>query len=322
MPPPGSVPSTVGTARGQILLGAVTLIGVYLSVFGSGVLSSIRAVTGMTAPEAPAAWANRVAALEWDVFTAGVVLIVVVRWLPGHAPLVTRRMCLSRQLTHWVPAGVLGASTAYVAVAVTSSWAGDQVIAHWHLARGTYTQLGQGTGSFVLTSSAAAAAGFAEEITLVALAAAVVEQAFAARGRRSRWAVPTTIAVLITLRWLVHLYYLWGSVFVLAWVPGVYLLYRWVGSVWPLVVGHWLYDWLALAGRAYRGLSRPLGAVLWVLVLVGVVAIVMSVARHLVDMRTDRAATTVTARGQSHPVQDCKVVSTYAGARHGEAAGK
>jgi hypothetical protein len=77
--------------------------------------------------------------------------------------------------------------------------------------------LGTGTGRFVLAS--AAAAGFTEEITLVVLAAAVVELAFDAACRRSRWAVPTTIAVLVALLLPVHLYYPWGSLFVLAWVP-------------------------------------------------------------------------------------------------------
>jgi hypothetical protein len=161
---------------------------------------------------------------------------------------------------------------------VTSSWAADHVVAYWHLAHGTYSQLGHGAGSFVVTSAAAAAAGVTEEITLVALAAAVVAQSFHARGRHSRWAVPTTIAVLIALRWPVHLYYLWGSVFVLAWVPGAYLLYRWIGSVWPLVLGHWCYDWLAIARQTYPGLSRPLGVGLWLIAALGVVAIVMSLA--------------------------------------------
>jgi hypothetical protein len=273
-------PASSRAARRQLVVGVVALVGVYLCVFGPGVVTSIRGIAGIAAPGSSAGWADRVTALEWDVFTTGVVLVVVVRWLPRHAPLVTRRMGLGRGLRHWVPAGLLGASAAYVALAVVSSWAGNHVVSALHLARGTYPQLDKGTGSFVVTSAAAGAAGFTEEITLVALAAAVVEQAFDARDRRSRWAVPATIATLVALRWLVHLYYLWGSVFVLLWAPGVYLLYRWTGSVWPLVLGHWLYDWLALAGQAYPGLSRPLGYTLWLLAAVGVVAIVVSLGRR------------------------------------------
>ena len=275
-----SSPCTPGTARRQLAVGAVTLVTVYLCVFGPGVLTSIRAIAGIALPKASAAWTDRVAAIEWDVFTTGVVLVVVVRWLPRHAPLVTARMRMGRRLTRRVPAGLLGASAAYVALAVASSWASDHVVAAWHLPRGTYTQLGSGTGSFAVTSVAAAAAGFTEEITLVVLAAAVVEQAFDRHGRSSRWAVPATIAALVALRWLVHLYYLWGSLFVLVWVPGVYLLYRWVGSVWPLIVGHWLYDWFATAGQTYPGLSRLLAAVLWAFAISGVVAIIISLSRY------------------------------------------
>lgn len=275
--------SSTGTAAGrQLIVGLATLLGVFLCVFGPGVLTSIRMISGNTGPPASHAWGDRVAALEWDVFATAVVLIVVVRWLPRHAPLVTRRMGLGGRLTHWVPAGLLGAAAGYVAVAVVSSWAGDHLVTHWQLARGTYTQLGQGTGSFVVTSGAAAAAGFTEETTLVALAAAVVEQACHARGRRPRWTITATITALIVLRWLIHLYYLWGSVFVVAWAPGAYLLYRWVGSVWPLIVGHWLYDGLALAARVYPRVSRPLDTTLWVLAACGVVAIAVSLGRHLV----------------------------------------
>jgi hypothetical protein len=161
-----------------------------------------------------------------------------------------------------------------------------RLVAGWHLPRGTYTQLGSGTGSFLVTSAAAGAAGLTEEITLVALAAAVVAQAL---DRRPRWTVPATLAVLMGLRLLVHLYYQWGSVFVLIWVPGGYLLYRWVGSVWPLVLGHWCYDWLAIAGRAYPDRSRLFEAVLWSVAAAGLVAILVSLARRPATVRVTGA---------------------------------
>jgi hypothetical protein len=272
-------PSSVGTSRRQLLVAAVTLAGVYICVFGPGVLNSIREIVGGVAPGASSSWTDRVAALEWDVFVTAVVVVVVVRWLPKHAPLVTARMRLGSRPTRWVPAGVLGASAAYVAIASASTWAADHVVADWHLAHGTYSQLGAGTGGFVVTSFAAAAAGFTEETVLVALVAAVVEHYFDARGGRSRWALPTMIAVLVSLRWLVHLYYLWGGVFVLLWAPAVYLLYRWVGSVWPLVLGHCFYDWFAIAGQSYPGLSHALGVALWIIAATGALAIGVSVAR-------------------------------------------
>jgi hypothetical protein len=281
VPPPQSdavtepAPSGVAVRR-HVLVGAMILAGVYLCVFGPGVLNSFRVLAGGAGPAAPSAWSDRIAALEWDVFATAVVVVVVLRWLPEHAPTVTQRMCLDWRLTRWVPAGVLGASAGYVAIAAASNWSADHVVADWHLAHGTYSQLGVGTGGFVVAGFAAGAAALSEEIVLVALAAAVVEQSFDARGRRSRWALPATIAVLVSLRLLVHLYYLWGSVFVLVWAPGVYLLYRWVGSVWPLVLGHCLYDWLSIAGHTYPSVSRVFGVALWTIAAAGAVAIVTS----------------------------------------------
>jgi hypothetical protein len=269
-------------------MGTTTLAGVYLCVFGPGVLSSLRELAGGVAPAAPSAWSDRVAALEWDVFVTAVVVVVVLRWLPKHAPIVTGRMRLGWRLTRWVPAGVLGASAGYVGIAAASSWAADHVVAHWHLEQGTYTQLGVGTSSFVVAGCAAVAAAFTEEIVLVALAAAVVEQSFDAYGRRSRWLLPATIAVLVALRWLVHIYYLWGSVFVLVWAPGVYLLYRWVGSVWPLVLGHCFYDWLSIAGHAYPNLSNVLGNAVWIIAAAGAVAIAMGGLRRPACAATSR----------------------------------
>jgi hypothetical protein len=273
---------TPGNARRQLVVTAATLIGVYLAVFGPGVLTSIRTALGFAPPHSPVAWPDRVAALEWDVFTTGVVAIVVLRWLPRHAPLVTGRMRSCARLARPIPGGLLGAAAVYVAVAAASSRAGDLVVSTWHLPHGRYTQIGSGAGSFFVTSAAAAAAGFTEEITLVALAAAVVEQAFSAERCAARWRVPTRITVLIGLRLFVHLYYLWGSVFVLAWVPGVYLLYRWAGSVWPLVIGHWCYDWLVVAQQTFPRSARGFGAAVDTVAAVGVAVVVVALGRRIV----------------------------------------
>jgi hypothetical protein len=298
--PQASVPPT-DNARRQLVVGAATLVGVYLSAFGPGVVTSIRALMGLAPPPVPAAWTDRVAALEWDVFTVGVVLIVVLRWLPRRAPLVTERMRLRRQQTRPIAGGLLGASAVYVAVAAMSSWVGGSVVSTWHLANGAYTQVGSGVGSFLVTGAAATAAGFAEEITLVALVAAVIEHVFDAGGRHARWEVPTTIAVLVALRLLVHLYYLWGSVFVLVWVPGAYLVYRWAGSVWPLVIGHWCYDFLAVAAQTFPGSSRQFDAVLHAVTAVGVAVVVITPAR------VSRLGTTKTYRTET--ITECRADS-------------
>ena len=274
-----SAPRVCDAGPRQLAVAAATLVGVYLAVFGPGVLTSIRVLAGMAAPGPATAWMDRVASLEWDVFSVAVVLVVVMRWLPRRAPLVTGRMRLGRGSAARFPVGLLGASAAYVAVVIASTWLSDLVVSAGHLAQGGYTQLGRGGGAFAVAAAAATAAGFTEEITLVALAAAVVEQAFAVRVRRTRWVVPATLAALVVARWLVHLYYLWGSAFVLVWVPGAYVIYRWVGSVWPLVLGHWCYDWLALAGRAFPGLSRQFDTALRVLAAVGAVVTVVGTGR-------------------------------------------
>lgn len=236
---------------------AATLAGVYLLVFGPGVLTALRVVAGQAAPPASSAWADRVADLEWDVFSVTVVVLVVVRWLPRHAAEVTARMRLARPR-----AGRLAAASAlYVTVAAVATWLSGTVAAALGLPVAHYTQLSGGLGGYLVAGTAASAAGVTEEVTMVALAAAVVGHL--CRGTRRRWTVPATLALLITLRLLVHLYYLWGSLFVVIWVPGAYLVYRWAGSVWPLVIGHWVYDWLALTATAFPRTARTVDIVLW-----------------------------------------------------------
>ena len=199
------------------------------------------------------------------VFTVAVVVLVVVRWLPRHAGTVTHRLLLVRPPVARLAAGAAG----YVAVAVVATRLTDATVSAAHLPSGRYSQSAGGIGGFLITGAAGTAAGITEELTLVALAAAVVGQVWS--GRRSRWALPAALALLVTLRLLVHLYYLWGSLFVLVWVPGAYLVYRWVGSVWPLVLGHWIFDWLAVTAAAFPRTAGVVDAVLWVIAGCGVV---------------------------------------------------
>lgn len=277
-------------ARHQLLVSAAALVGVYLVVFGPGILTSLRFVFGGAIPSGPAGWQSTVTAVEWDVFSVAVVAVVLLRWLPRRAPLVTARMGLGRQLSHPVPGGILGVAAAYVAVALISGRLGDQLVHALHLTRASYPQLGEGTGGFLADTLAGGAAGLTEEITLVALASAVVQQALERRGHRSRWVVPVSIVLLVALRWLVHAYYLWGSLFVLFWVPGVYLLFRWCGSIWPLVIGHVVYDALALAGHAYPTAAGTLDGVLWLVAALGVGALVVSTARTASRRRSPKRA--------------------------------
>jgi len=266
-------PAADGTKRRQVALGAVALAGVWLAVFGTGVVASLRMLAGAASPPAPTGWGDRVAALEWDVVAVGVVLVVVVRWLPRHAPDLARRMQLGRRLTRRVPGGLAGAAAVYVAVAVVSSWAGTALVAGLHLPGRAYPQLGGGTAGLLTTGAASLAAGWTEEVVLVALAAAVVQHACAPR---SRWAVPATLALVVALRWLVHCYYGWTSLFVLVWAPGAYAVYRWAGSVWPLIAGHWAFDGLAAVQQAYPALTRAVEEARWVIAAAGVAVVLLS----------------------------------------------
>lgn len=240
------------------LIAAATLAGVYLLVFGPGVLTSLRVVAGYAAPPSSPAWTDRVADVEWDVFSVAVVVLVIARWLPRRAAEVTTRMYLARPRIRRLATAV----ALYVGVAAVASWLSGSVVAAAHLPTAQYTRLGGGLAGYLFAGTAATAASVTEELTMVALATAVV--GYLCRGTTRRWTVPATLMLLIALRLLVHLYYLWGSLFVLLWVPGAYLVYRWARSIWPLVIGHCVYDWLALTGAAFPRTARVVDAVLWV----------------------------------------------------------
>ncbi|HEU5266133.1 MAG TPA: hypothetical protein VFU35_05510 [Jatrophihabitans sp.] len=286
------------TARRQLLVGLATLVGLYVVIFGSAVVNSLRVVVDPTARTELAGaamnWPSRVAAVEWDIFVVVVVLAAALKWLPASAPDIARRMGLARPSWRQV-SGMLGAAAAYVGVATGSGWLGDEVVGALHLPNGSYPGAGYGVDGLLADGAASVAAAVTEEITLVALVVAVIDHGWRLLGRRPRWAAPATIATLLALRWLPHLYYLWGSMFVLFWIPPVYVLYRWVGSVWPLVVGHAAYDCVLSAEHVYPGLTPLLDRVLWLLALVGAVAIGSRAAEYS-GQSGSRGRTALTAR--------------------------
>ncbi len=271
------------TAGRQLVVGVASLVGLYLVIFGSAVVNSLRAVFDPASFSRLAAgassWSSRVAALEGEVFVVAVVLGTALRWLPRGAPDIARRMGLGGRLMRPVPGGMLCAAAAYIAVAMTSGWLGDHLVAALHLSRGSYRGVTHGAGGLFVGTVTAGAAAVTEEIALLALAVAIVDHGWGVLGRRPRWATPATIGLLLVLRWMLHLYYLWGSVFVLFWIPASYGLYRWVGSVWPLVLGHATYDCVLSAEQAYAGLTAVLDRALWLLAAVGAVAVVLSLLR-------------------------------------------
>jgi hypothetical protein len=263
------------SARRQFLIGLAALAGLYAVIFGPAVVNSLRVLFDPGADIWATGWARQVATLEWDVFVVVVALAVVLRWLPRHAPGLARRMQTGR--AHRVPGGIVATAAAYIGIALVSGWLGDHLVAALRLPHHAYAAAGRGATDLVLGTAAGSAAALTEELVLVALAVAVIDQHWTTR--RPRWAAAATIALLLALRWLPHLYYGWGSVFVLLWVPGVYLLYRWVGSVWPLVLGHAAYDLLLTAERAYPTIAPALGQLMWAIAAFGAGTVAVSVLR-------------------------------------------
>ena len=268
---PGRAP-----ARRQFLIGLAALAGLYAAIFGPAVVNSLRVLIDPGADVWATGWADQVAALEWDVFVVVLTAATVLRWVPRHAPDLGRRIGSGR--TRRVSGGIAGATAAYIGIALASGWLGDRLVAALRLPHNEYPGAGRGSVDLFLGGAAGSAAALTEELVLVALAVAVVDQHWIAR--RPRWAGAATIGVLLVLRWLPHLYYAWGSLFVLFWVPGVYLLYRWVGSVWPLVLGHATYDLLLAAEHAYPALGPTLDRLLWAIAAFGLVAIAVSLVRR------------------------------------------
>jgi hypothetical protein len=94
----------------------------------------------------------------------------------------------------------------------------------------------RGPGALPVESVHAAIAGLVEEPVLLALPIAL--------GRRCRWPWQATLAVMIALRIWFHVYLGWDCLFVVPWIIGAFVLYRWCPLLWPFVLGHSLFDLL------------------------------------------------------------------------------
>src|SRR5664279_3540120 len=81
-----------------------------------------------------------------------------------------------------------------------------------------------------------------------------------------RWGPVRWTLILITvlvLRSGIHLYYGWGGVFVVPWMIGAVLLYRALRSIWPLVIGHIIYDILVDLRNRLSVLNDVIAVALW-----------------------------------------------------------
>jgi len=81
-------------------------------------------------------------------------------------------------------------------------------------------------------------AGLIEELALFAVPLALLGMS------KRRWAQWVGLVLVIALRFGIHVYYGLGfaAVMVVPWMIGAWLLYRAVGSIWPLIIGHVLND--------------------------------------------------------------------------------
>lgn len=115
-------------------------------------------------------------------------------------------------------------------------------------------------------------AGVDEEPALLALPLAL-----AARLRWPWWAV---FGLLVALRLSFHIYYGWLALFVVPWIAGAMVLWRWCPVLWPFIVGHSLFDVLQfLRDSTDEGVASLAAAASTGLYLVGGVAAAVAIAR-------------------------------------------
>ena len=87
----------------------------------------------------------------------------------------------------------------------------------------------------------AASAGPTEEIVCLALPVAV--------ARLYAWPPAVTVGVLLALRAPFHLYYGWGFLMVVGWVPLAWWVYTTTGNIWPMILAHSAYDVVLVLGE-------------------------------------------------------------------------
>ncbi len=132
------------------------------------------------------------------------------------------------------------------------------------------------TGPDMLGRDLAESVGAAliEELLLFAIPLALLGMSTTRRG--IKWGGR---ALVIALRFGIHLYYGVGFAAVLAipWIIGAWLLYRAIGTIWPLIIGHTLYD--AAVFTMMRTDELWVSPALWVVALVGGVLLLATVRR-------------------------------------------
>lgn len=191
-----------------------------------------------------------------------------------------------------VVGGWLGGAVVYMAVIVLAILAQQLFASTTHL-QGipAPTERSVPGGVYLLSDGLqSVAAGLWEEICLFAVPIALLAiRRIGVTDQRehlgqSCWAWGPTrwgliLATVIVLRAGIHLYYSWTMLFVIPWMVGAVLLYRALGSIWPLVIGHAAYDILVNLHDRIPQVSGMIEAIVWVILAVGIVFVAMSIVR-------------------------------------------
>jgi hypothetical protein len=243
------------------------------------ILATILGIMGLFKPPAMGASGTAVAdsasiasivfsAAQFFVLGAAAVLAAVyARWVtPLTAAQLGLRLTDGRR---HIVGGIAGATAAYIGIMVAAGgWTTAVLNSVGIHSRPFPGSSGQGLGTVVDDLFSSFGAGLQEELILLAVPAALC----ALRGWR-----PTRILVLLILfRLGIHIYLGWGCLFVLLWIPAAYLLYRAAGTIWPLVLGHAIYDSLAYLGLRHDTHAETYGLILNTVAYVGALVIALS----------------------------------------------
>lgn len=131
--------------------------------------------------------------------------------------------------------GTFGATAGYIAVCFGAGWLAGAIVPGRRPYPGSAVRDLSLLGRDLVESGAA---GLTEELLLFGIPLALLG---IWQSRQAQW---VGLLLIIALRYGIHLYYGVGyaAVFVVPWMIGAWLLYRAIGTIWPLIIGHALYD--------------------------------------------------------------------------------
>ncbi len=238
--------------RGSSLRAAQILLIGYVLGFAVSVATAIAALTagtsdGSSSSDAPsAALAGYLFLLALALIAAVVSMRAARRRLGLHGvDLGLRATPVTRRRAGAAAVMYVGLLAAAIEVTITAlDWCGVS-------GSGVDAGVTRSPGALPVETVHSAIAGLVEEPVLLALPIAL--------GRRCRWPWQVTLTVMIAMRISFHLYLGWDCLFVVPWIIGAFVLYRWCSLLWPFVIGHGLFD-LLQTWQTYGGHAAALTA--------------------------------------------------------------